>query len=124
MKPRQKPQTAPLRSTCPVASTLDLVGDKWSLLLVRDLLEGKRTYSELQQSSEAIPTNILAERLKRLEAAGVIAKTAYQQHPPRYTYELTRKGAALGEAVLAIAKWGLHHIPGTVAPEMLSRRLK
>jgi len=65
---------------------------KWSLLVVRDLLRGNVTYGELQNSPEGIPTNILADRLKRLEEAGLIAKSAYQEHPVRYAYELTEKG--------------------------------
>jgi len=102
-----------LRSPCAVACTLDVVGDKWSLLVVRDLLRGSLTYGELQNSFEGIPTNILADRLKKLEQAGVISKTAYQEHPVRYTYELTEKGKGLGEVLLAIVKWGKRHIPGT-----------
>jgi len=102
-----------LRSPCAVACTLDVVGDKWSLLVVRDLLRGNLTYGELQNSFEGIPTNILADRLKKLEEAGVIAKSAYQLHPVRYTYALTEKGKGLGEVLLAIVKWGKKHIPGT-----------
>jgi DNA-binding HxlR family transcriptional regulator len=101
------------RSPCAVACTLDLVGDKWSLLVVRDLLRGNVTYGELQNSLEGIPTNILADRLKRLEAAGLIAKSAYQQHPVRYAYELTEKGKALSDVLLALVRWGKNHIPGT-----------
>jgi len=78
------------RSPCPVACCLDLLGDKWTLLVVRDLLLGKTTYSEFQKSPEGIPTNILAERLKRLLAAGVIEKSQYQERPKRYAYHLTR----------------------------------
>ena len=102
------------RSACAVASTLDLVGDKWSLLVVRDLLQGKRTYGELLDSPERIPTNILADRLKRLEAAGIVASAAYQERPVRYAYTLTPKGLALGELLLAIVRWGRRYIPGTV----------
>ena len=69
------------RSACAIANSLDIVGDKWSLLVVRDLLHGKRTYGELADSPERIPTNILAERLKRLEHAGIITSTPYQQRP-------------------------------------------
>src|ERR1700722_3646688 len=92
---RKKPKTEVrgfLRSPCAVACTLDLVGDKRSLLVVRDLLRGHVAYGELQNSPEGIPTNILADRLKRLEEAGRIAKSAYQEHPERYAYELTEKG--------------------------------
>jgi DNA-binding HxlR family transcriptional regulator len=116
-KPKKiKPKTEArgfLRSPCAVACTLDLVGDKWSLLVVRDLLRGNVTYGELQNSPEGIPTNILADRLKRLEQARLIAKSAYQEHPVRYAYGLTEKGKALGDVLLALVRWGKKHIPGT-----------
>ncbi len=102
------------RSACAIANSLDIVGDKWSLLVVRDLLHGKRTYGELVNSPEHIPTNILADRLKRLEAAGIIGSTPYQQHPVRYAYTLTPKGSALGDVLLALVRWGKQHIPGTL----------
>lgn len=101
------------RSSCAIANSLDVVGDKWSLLVVRDLLHGKRTYGELVTSPERIPTNILADRLKRLESAGIIASAAYQQRPVRYAYTLTKKGAALGDVLLALVRWGKEYIPGT-----------
>ena len=102
------------RSACAVANSLDIVGDKWSLLVVRDLLHGKRTYGELVNSPERIPTNILADRLKRLEGAGIIVSTPYQQHPVRHAYTLTPKGRDLGGVLLAFVRWGKEHIPGTV----------
>jgi DNA-binding HxlR family transcriptional regulator len=102
------------RSPCAVANSLDLVGDKWSLLVVRDLFYGKRTYGELVDSPEHIPTNILADRLKRLEAAGIISSTPYQQRPVRYAYALTPKGRDLGDVLRAFVRWGKRHIPGTV----------
>jgi DNA-binding HxlR family transcriptional regulator len=100
---------------CAVANSLDILGDKWSLLVVRDLLHGKHTYSELADSPEGIPTNILADRLKRLESAGIVASSPYQKRPVRYSYTLTPKGTALGEVLLAFVRWGKQHIPGTVA---------
>jgi DNA-binding HxlR family transcriptional regulator len=103
------------RSICAIANSLDIVGDKWSLLVVRDLLHGKRTYGELAHSPEGIPTNILADRLKRLEGAGIVTSTPYQERPVRYAYTLTPKGSALGEVLLAFVRWGKQHIPGTVA---------
>jgi DNA-binding HxlR family transcriptional regulator len=96
-----------------VASTLDLVGDKWSLLVVRDLIHGKSTYGELVDSPEGIPTNILADRLKRLEAAGLVVKSAYQERPVRFAYALSEKGMALGDVLLALVHWGKKNIPGT-----------
>jgi len=108
----KKPKRSP-RSACPVANTLDLIGDRWSLLVVRDLLHGKKTYGDLLDSPESIPTNILADRLRRLEDAGVIASSPYQERPVRYTYALTEKGTELGAILLAFVQWGKRHIPGT-----------
>lgn len=102
------------RSACAVANSLDIVGDKWSLLVVRDLLYGKHTYGELANSPERIPTNILADRLKRLEAVGIIVSTPYQQRPVRHAYALTPKGRDLGAVLMAFVRWGKQHIPGTV----------
>jgi DNA-binding HxlR family transcriptional regulator len=109
----KKPEESFRRSACPVANTLDLVGDKWSLLVIRDLLHGKHTFGELLDSPEGIPTNILADRLKRLEEAGVVMSSVYQERPVRYAYALTEKGAALGDVLLALVRWGKRHIPGT-----------
>src|ERR1700722_11792060 len=114
MKPKTEVRGFP-RSPCAVACTLDLVGDKWSLLVIRDLLSGGVTYGELQNSPEGIPTNILADRLKRLEEAGLIAKSAYQEHPVRYVYGLTENGRALRHVLRALVRWGQKHIRGTVA---------
>jgi DNA-binding HxlR family transcriptional regulator len=106
------------RSTCPIAGVLDIAGDKWTLLVVRDLLlSGKHRYGELQASPEAIPTNILADRLKRLEAAGLVTKKFYQDNPPRAEYFLTRKGADLGPVLQAMGQWGQKHIPGVTIPD-------
>ena len=107
------------RSPCPVASTLDILGDKWSLLVVRDLMLGKATYSEFQKSPEGIPTNILAERLKRLLQAGIIRKTPYQQRPLRYAYKLTEKGLGLRPMLEAMIDWGNLYIPGTVSRQQI-----
>jgi len=103
------------RSKCPVSCTLDLLGDKWTLLLVRDLMLGKGTYTEFQQSPEGIPTNILAERLKRLQAADIIEKRPYQQRPVRYRYQLTRKGRDLYPVISAMIDWGNRYVEGTIS---------
>ncbi len=103
----------PRRSACAVANTLDRVGDKWSLLLVRDMLAGKTTYGQFLESPEGIPTNILADRLKRLERFGIITRSAYQEHPVRYAYSLTDEGKQLGRVLRALADWGLENIAGT-----------
>ena len=105
------------RSPCPIASALDLLGDRWSLVVVRDLLfRDCHTYGELLDSPERISTNILAERLRRLEKAGVITKKVYQTRPRRYRYELTAKGEALRPVLLSVIHWANDHIPGTVRP--------
>lgn len=101
------------RSVCAIACSLDLVGDKWSLLVVRDLMHGKSTFKELTESPERIPTNLLADRLKRLQDAGVIVASRYQDRPPRYAYELSDKGRELGAILKAFVQWGKKHIPGT-----------
>ncbi|MBI5611511.1 MAG: helix-turn-helix transcriptional regulator [Gammaproteobacteria bacterium] len=120
MKPGKKPGKKAAdfkRSPCPIANTLDLVGDKWTLLIVRDLLFfGKRQYREFSASPERIPSNILADRLKRLERAGLVAKTPYQQRPVRYAYALTPTGADLKPVLLALIEWGNRHIAGTYRP--------
>ena len=105
------------RSTCPAACALDLAGDKWTLLVVRDLLRGRHTYGELAASDEGIPTNILADRLRKMEAAGLIAARPYQEHPVRYRYALTAKGRDLEYVLGAVARWGKKHIRGTVVPK-------
>ena len=103
------------RSVCPITNTLDVLGDKWTLLVIRDMFLGKKTYGEFLASPEGIPTNILADRLKRLEQHGIIDRTPYQQSPVRYAYRLTSKGQQLSPVINAIIEWGLDNIPGTKA---------
>jgi DNA-binding HxlR family transcriptional regulator len=103
------------RSRCPVSSALELLGDKWTLLLVRDLMLGKGTYSEFQQSPEGIPTNILADRLKRLQAAGIIDREPYQQKPVRYRYRLTARGRDLSPVIHALIDWSERHLEGVLS---------
>ena len=118
MPRRRRPSTsaapAARRSPCPVAGALDLLGDKWTLLVVRDLFAGLKRYGEFANSMEKIPTNLLAERLKRLEHAGLIASSAYQDNPPRYEYTLTAKGEALRPMMREIVNWGRRHLAGTM----------
>jgi DNA-binding HxlR family transcriptional regulator len=109
--------TALRRSACPVACALDVVGDRWSLLIIRDLIKGKKRYSDFLTSSEKIPTNILADRLKRLEREGLVFTVPYSTRPMRVEYHLTPRGRELGHAVEALGAWGLKHVPGTVLGE-------
>lgn len=91
---------------CPVASGLDVVGDRWTLLVVRDLLRGNRRFSDLQRTVEGIPSSVLSDRLKLLEREGVVTRRLYSDHPPRAEYLLTPKGHGLGVVVGALATWG------------------
>jgi DNA-binding HxlR family transcriptional regulator len=117
MKKQKSTPCGNMRSVCPMSNVLDILGDKWTLLVVRDLLFlNKRTYSELQDSAEHIPTNILADRLKRLTQAGVVSKQPYQQNPVRYEYTLTDMGLELKPVMIEIIRWGNAHIPGTAKP--------
>ena len=98
---------------CPVAKTLELVGERWTLLVVRDLLGGSRRFQDLQQSLPGVAPTMLSARLKRMEAHGLIRRSFYSDHPPRASYELTDKGRELGVVVGALAAWGSRHVhPG------------
>jgi DNA-binding HxlR family transcriptional regulator len=99
-----------------VACTLDVLGDRWSLLVIRDLVRGKRRYAEFLDSPEGIPTNILADRLKRLCGQGVIRATRYSSHPPRLEYGLTEKGEELRPILRAMVDWGVRHAGGRMPP--------
>ena len=103
------------RSPCPVACTLDLIGDKWTLLIVRDLFAGKSRFQDFSKSPEGIATNILTDRLNRLEAAGLISATPSLGHAGRPDYALTTKGRSLLPVLKAVADWGLDNIQGTKA---------
>jgi len=113
MKIVSDPDLESRRSGCPVACALDVVGDRWSLLVIRDLLAGKTRYGDFLASPEHIPTNILAERLKRLERYGLITKEPYSERPRRMAYQLTARGWDLGRVLDALAIWGLEQFPGT-----------
>ena len=112
---------APRRSRCPVSCTLDVLGDRWTLLVVRDLIRGKRRFVELVESPERIPTNILADRLKRLVSLGVIQSRRYSDHPPRVEYQLTAKGEDLRPVLRAMVDWGIKHAGGRVPPPIPGR---
>jgi DNA-binding HxlR family transcriptional regulator len=92
---------------CPIARALDVVGEKWSLLILRDLnRKGPLRFQELEQGLPGVAPNTLSARLKLLEAQGIIATRLYAQHPPRYEYFLTEKGKALGPVLKSLYAWG------------------
>jgi len=103
------------RSPCPVACTLDLIGDRWTLLVVRDLLLGRSRFKEFAASPEGIATNVLADRLARLCQAGLAERVPAEQAPGRDAYRLTEKGRALRPVVEAVGRWGLAQLEGTEA---------
>ena len=97
------------KQNCALAQTSDLIGERWSLLLVRDLLVGPRRFNDLQNSLKGIGTNLLATRLKDLQAAGIIERQA--QGAGGHVYALTESGKALEPALLALVRWGLAYGP-------------
>jgi DNA-binding HxlR family transcriptional regulator len=103
------------RSPCPIACSLDVLGDKWTLLIVRDLIFGRSRFKEMALSPEKPPTNILSERLYRLEVNGIVEKTAASDGTKHLAYKLTQKGVALRPILESVRDWGLNWIPGTEA---------
>jgi DNA-binding HxlR family transcriptional regulator len=100
------------RSDCPIASALDIVGDRWSLVVIRNLMLGARSYGDLLKAREKIATNILSDRLARLEAAGLVAATSPKATGARGGYRLTRSGGELLPVLQQLALWGERHLPG------------
>ena len=103
---------------CPVAFALDILGDKWSLIILRDMLfKSKRHYGEFLNSSEKISTNILANRLDKLEAEGVIVKTQDTENLSRFVYSLTDKGKDLLPLLLEMVEWSVKYDPQPGIPD-------
>lgn len=104
-------------SGCPISYSLDIFGDRWTLLILRDLLLfGKQRYREFQGSDEAIASNILSDRLRRLEATGIIVREPDPNDRRQLIYSVTDKGRTLMPVILEIAAWGASHDPHTNAP--------
>lgn len=99
------------RSGCPIASTLDIVGDRWSLVILRSMVMGARSFSDLLAMPEGISTNILSERLKRLEQTGIIKLSEKGSGSKRGAYRLTRSGAELLPVLKSLAAWGERNLP-------------
>ncbi len=98
------------RSGCPVSIALDIFGDRWSLLIIRDLMvRGYRTFKEFQESGEGIATNILANRLRNLEAVGIITTERDEADRRKLNYRLTAKGIDLAPLLLELLIWGARH---------------
>lgn len=101
------------RSPCPVACTLDILGDRWTLLVIRDLFLGRSRFKDFEASPEGVPTNILSERLERLLDSGIVEQIPAAEGAKRLAYQLTAKGEALGPMLVAMRDWGLKWEKGT-----------
>jgi DNA-binding HxlR family transcriptional regulator len=101
------------RSVCPIACTLDIIGDRWTMLIVRDLFLGRKYFKDFLSSPESISTNILTDRLKRLADGGIIETNPDPATVGRFMYSLTDKGKTLFPLLESIKEWGLSHIEGT-----------
>ena len=95
---------------CPIARSLAVIGDRWTILILRDLVRlGPRKFHDLERSLSGISPNTLSSRLKTLEDHGIVERRFYEQHPPRAEYVLTRKGRELGPIVRTMREWGARH---------------
>lgn len=113
------------RSRCPIACSLDVLGDKWTLLVVRDMVvERKRYFREFLESPEGIASNILTDRLKRLEESGIVSRRPDPDSARQVIYELTEKGKDLIPVLLDLGSWGLKHNARTAMHKNIARRLK
>jgi DNA-binding HxlR family transcriptional regulator len=99
---------APFR--CPIARALDVVGERWTILILRDLVvDGPRKFQDFERSLSGISPTTLSTRLKRLEEAGIVERRFYEQHPPRAEYVLTERGSELRPMLRALLEWGKQH---------------
>ena len=105
---------------CSIARSLELIGERWTLLIVRDVFRGLRRFDEIQESL-GIARNVLANRLDRLVEEGIFEKRRYQEHPPRCEYFLTEKGIDLWPVLVSLVKWGDKHEPGMDGPPVVVR---
>lgn len=95
---------------CAVSRTLDIVGERWTLLIVRELLTGTLRFQDIQEKLPGIVASLLSTRLKTLEGHGIISREYYSEYPPRAAYALTDKGRELGVVVSALGNWGVRHL--------------
>lgn len=115
-------QSKARRSPCPIACTLDLIGDRWTLLVIRDLYLGRTRFKELVLAPEAPPTNILSDRLNRLCLSGLVRQIPSKDGTKHRAYELTEKGLALLPVLRELRDWGLRWISDTDTKVVMSGR--
>lgn len=99
---------------CPIARTLEVIGERWTLLIIRDLFGGPQRFQDLQESLSGAAPNLLSDRLKTLEEHGLVRREFYSEHPPRAAYALTPRGRELAPALRSLATWGAKHFGGPV----------
>jgi DNA-binding HxlR family transcriptional regulator len=120
---KRKPRLS-CRSGCPISIALEIFGDSWSLLIVRDLMfKGLHAFNDFLAAGEGIASNILADRLTKLEAAGIVTKSADAADARRFRYRLTEKGMDLAPALIEIVLWSARH-ETTDAPAKTLRAMK
>lgn len=113
------------RSTCPISTSLDVLGDKWTLLILRDMVfAGKASYGQFLQSAEKMATNVLADRLAMLESQGILTKAVAADKKSKFTYRLTEKGIDIVPILVALVLWGTKHCPTVVVDPGLLEELK
>jgi DNA-binding HxlR family transcriptional regulator len=110
----QRTELDPARKTynlsCTIAQTLDVVGDRWTLLIIRDLMAGLHRYNDILESCSGMSPNVLSDRLKRLEAEGLVNRNYFKELPPRVEYTLTEKGWAVRPILLSMIDWGRAYV--------------
>lgn len=95
---------------CNIAQSLNIIGDRWTLLIIHEILIGQQTFNSIKKSLDGISSNLLSERLKELEEQGLVRSELYSAHPPRYQYSLTEKGKELEPVFNALVAWGSSHL--------------
>ncbi|XOV66140.1 MAG: winged helix-turn-helix transcriptional regulator [Fluviicola sp.] len=113
-----------MRSDCPVSYALDFFGDKWTLIVVRDLIQGKQFYKDFQSSQEGIATNILSDRLKKLEKMGLIEWKVFEKLKTKKEYSLTEKGKDLIPVLIELIVWSNKHQDGLAVSDYFIKRAK
>jgi DNA-binding HxlR family transcriptional regulator len=113
------------RSSCPIANALDVLGDRWTLVIVRDLVfRGFREFGQFLAAGEGISTNILAERLERLQCAGILVRSDHPEDGKKYVYRLTEKGIDLIPLLIQLVLWGAKYTPNHAAPAEVLKQMR
>lgn len=103
-------KTRPYDQACPIARTLDLIGDRWTLLIIRDLFVGVTRFNQFLESSQGLPPKVLSTRLRKLHDNGIVERRIYSEHPLRAEYHLTDYGRTLFPVIKTIGQWGFDHM--------------